>query len=490
MCYSYHRQPTGATPVPADANGTRAVEDWQFHYKGWEKDDGYVYRSGATRENMFPDERKGCLDVQLLKKLDLNAARMEETDGAPDALFFYQLLLPICDTKRNGIVDDPRMSFYPHVTRCSNTYASYELGLGGDYGHHFKTLSSPEILKWDGSVVKDGVRGGSKGAMMLRFDKRSNDSAFDKEITDSFTRTRWLEIKRVIKLNNNISAPKKGMPGYNPAYKYDFLYKCLVYNVNALTKYADLDGCGDESTWGNGGFGIDIIGYLKNKPVTRGGQTDIFGDVFHIRPRAYLHWHRQCDFHFGQQGRSEVYMICENLKSLTLAGKSKNPFRPVPIYREKPHMTWDNFFSGDSIMQYCVDEGFPMTMTCRRDRLPGQMPSKHLCKEKTGNPQARAARFNNPIVAVNDCEMGCRMQLTSFQSMSSCNFMHVNALNSCQLYADTKERGRKEEKRRWAIEMYEGRDLYLKTYGAIDRLDHYIKNCNMGYRCALSLIAY
>jgi len=68
--------------------------------------------------------------------------------------------------------------------------------------------------------------------------------------------------------------------------------------------------------------------------------------------------------------------------------------------------------------------------------------------------------------------------------------MHVNALNSCQLYADTKERGRKEEKRRWAIEMYEGRDLYLKTYGAIDRLDHYIKNCNMGYRCALSLIAY
>ena len=30
--------------------------------------------------------------------------------------------------------------------------------------------------------------------------------------------------------------------------------------------------------------------------------------------------------------------------------------------------------------------------------------------------------------------------------------------------------------------MNEARDLYLKTYGAIDRMDHLIQNCNMKYR--------
>ena len=58
----------------------------------------------------------------------------------------------------------------------------------------------------------------------------------------------------------------------------------------------------------------------------------------------------------------------------------------------------------------------------------------------------------------------------------------VNALNSLGLYCSIKERGRGSSKRQWGIEMNESRRLYLNTYGAVDRLDHLIQNCRMGYR--------
>jgi hypothetical protein len=62
------------------------------------------------------------------------------------------------------------------------------------------------------------------------------------------------------------------------------------------------------------------------------------------------------------------------------------------------------------------------------------------------------------------------MTLTSFQSTSSCNIASVNGINACTLYAQTKERGRLKHnmKRKWAIEMNEARELYLRTYGAVD----------------------
>jgi hypothetical protein len=70
--------------------------------------------------------------------------------------------------------------------------------------------------------------------------------------------------------------------------------------------------------------------------------------------------------------------------------------------------------------------------------------------------------------------------LTSFQSTWCCNFLLVNAYNQCGLYAHAKEHGTLKHgtKRSWAIEMNDARELYLATYGAIDAMDHLIKNCN------------
>lgn len=57
------------------------------------------------------------------------------------------------------------------------------------------TMSTQILAKL---FMKDGVRGGSRGAILRRFDdSRDDNSAFDKETTDSVTKTRWLEIKQV-----------------------------------------------------------------------------------------------------------------------------------------------------------------------------------------------------------------------------------------------------------------------------------------------------
>ena len=110
------------------------------------------------------------------------------------------------------------------------------------------------------------------------------------------THCHWLQIKRVIKLNNNTLSPKHGQPGYDPAYKFDMLYKTLVHNVNAITKTAALDLCGDETTWGHGGYGeagSGLCGRITGKPgITKGGQIVILSDVGSVRPHAYMHHHK------------------------------------------------------------------------------------------------------------------------------------------------------------------------------------------------------
>ena len=82
--YICHALPTGATPVP-EMNGKRMVNEWEFHYSGWTQPDGSTpNRSGATTHDLFPDCRKGTLDVHVLRKLELTAHQMEDRD----ALFF------------------------------------------------------------------------------------------------------------------------------------------------------------------------------------------------------------------------------------------------------------------------------------------------------------------------------------------------------------------------------------------------------------------
>ena len=96
--YLYHQLPSGARPVP-EVGGKREVEGFRFHCKGWKLPGRRKkFRSGATRDNMFPESRKGCLDAEKLSKLGLRKERMAGDDGAPDLLWFHQLIMPMADT--------------------------------------------------------------------------------------------------------------------------------------------------------------------------------------------------------------------------------------------------------------------------------------------------------------------------------------------------------------------------------------------------------
>ena len=78
--YLYHCLPTGATPVPARADGKRVIEqrnkknekvgEFEFHYQGWSRPaDTPPFRHGASRDNVFPEERKGKLCRATLTRL-------------------------------------------------------------------------------------------------------------------------------------------------------------------------------------------------------------------------------------------------------------------------------------------------------------------------------------------------------------------------------------------------------------------------------------
>lgn len=80
-------------------------------------------------------------------------------------------------------------------------------------------------------------------------------AGYDQYIGASLTHTRFLQLKRVWKLNDNQQAKKRGEEGYDPAYKYDYIFNAIIHNVRAISERASLDLCGDETTWGQQGYG-------------------------------------------------------------------------------------------------------------------------------------------------------------------------------------------------------------------------------------------
>jgi hypothetical protein len=263
--YDGHFTPAGAKVVPANTEGVRSINDWIFHYDGFDGDEftwNTYRRVGATAENIKPPERGPKLDVPLLQKHGINS----NTINSP--LHFYQLLLPLCDPSKSGIHGDGRMPFWVNAADCTNIYATIEKGWGGSYSHAFNPVSVPELVKWAAVPICHGARGGNP--MTLHFRWMQSDCDFDHTIAGAITQTRWCRIKQVFKLNNNFVTPSRGSPGYDPAFRYDLIYKVMCHNMNHFTKQADGDFGVDESTWGFMGYSGECGGRLMNKMVSKG----------------------------------------------------------------------------------------------------------------------------------------------------------------------------------------------------------------------------
>ena len=491
--YKYHCTPCGAQVVPANAVGERVVEGWTFYYDGWEPDefDSTTFvRTGATKADLKPESRKGSLDGDCLKKHGLTSDRMKKNDP----LFFFQLLFPMQNPSLTGIENDQRMAYFSQVSICTNVYASAHGG-GSGIGHDWVRTSEMEMIRWTGIPLRHGACDGKPGTIASRWDKR--DPRYDPVIaTSGITVSRFKEIKRYFKLNNNYVEKKKGEEGYDPCSKFDHVYKCLVHNMNYVTRRADLDGTVDETTWGFGGFMGDCGQRLINKPVSKGGQIVMMYDVNKRYPRAYVHRH-SChppDDVFNVKGPAEIMMLVKQLDELVIGAHEAsiaivNPATGrttlVPkkqIYERQPHIIADNFFSHDKLLDILGKKGYGMTCTFRRDRFPTGL--KEFCHhERTQAPELKAKimRYQNPIIAIKQCRGGLGEKdytktLVSFQSTGSTNIGGVNNLPSCSLYVRKKERGKKGEKHVWGIEDNEARGTYLYHYNSVDVADHMVKN--------------
>ena len=100
--------------VPKDKNGKRVANSFTFHYQGYTCDafDKLSFTRGEGEVklgDLKPESRKGCLDVNVLKKHGLTAERVRN-----DPLFFLQLLLPIYDPALLDIEGDDRMPHFTH----------------------------------------------------------------------------------------------------------------------------------------------------------------------------------------------------------------------------------------------------------------------------------------------------------------------------------------------------------------------------------------
>ena len=236
------------------------------------------------------------------------------------------MLLPICDPAKSGIKDDLRSGFYTDVCQFSNLY-KHQVGIGNGYGHDVDEAKTWEFVQFDGVVVRDGCRGGGDGAIYQRWNKDS--SLCDKHIMNSLTLSRWFNLKRLFKMNNNDKSPKRGESGYDPAYKYDLIFRTLVDNVIALTQNAECDLTGDETSWAHQGYGesgTNLVKRIQGKPgVSKGGQTVIVSATNRIRPYWYQHRHNKnkCykDEGMNAEGPAEVHTFIDGMKKHVAGSK-------------------------------------------------------------------------------------------------------------------------------------------------------------------------
>ena len=121
-----------------------------------------------------------------------------------DALFFHQLILPMCDTQKSEVENNNQHNFYDDVTMFSTLYQkSNKIGVA--YGHALPLQTVDAFVKLEGTIVRDRIHRQGEGAIYLRWqDGGCGDDLIEKVIKGS----RWHEIKRINKLCNNDTSPK------------------------------------------------------------------------------------------------------------------------------------------------------------------------------------------------------------------------------------------------------------------------------------------
>ena len=197
--------------------------------------------------------------------MELTPERME----SGDALFFYQLMVPMCDPSKSGVHRDPRMSFYDDVAKHTNIYAINNKNCGGTYGHKFRNTTAEELVNWDGIVARNRNKDVGNSWMS------SEENEYDPLIYETMSFSRWRDLKYCMKLCCPIMEkmlPNRKQPGFDPSRKFRLIWDVLTHNMNCIVKRGGLDITLDKTTWPNASY-ADCQGKLRGKKVERGGQN-------------------------------------------------------------------------------------------------------------------------------------------------------------------------------------------------------------------------
>ncbi len=101
-------------------------------------------------------------------------------------------------------------------------------------GHEWQSVNVRELVRWTAVPIRHGALDGKLVTLFTRWN--GNDPRHNTVIDESILMERWKNIKHYFKLNNNLMTPARGMEGYDPCARYEFIYKCLIVNMNYLTK--------------------------------------------------------------------------------------------------------------------------------------------------------------------------------------------------------------------------------------------------------------
>ena len=88
--------------------------------------------------------------------------------------------------------------------------------------------------------------------------------------------------------------------------------------------------------------------------VSKGGQIVMVSDVNRMQLRAYLYQHNLHEKPIGLTASVplEVRRIMEKVSKMVMDGEDTKDGSTKKIVRAKPHTTWDNYFSGDLVMDW------------------------------------------------------------------------------------------------------------------------------------------
>jgi hypothetical protein len=259
------------------------------------------------------------------------------------------------------------MSYHETNAADSNKYAFGELKLGGSYGHTFTSIKPTELVWFDGILILGGAKGGTDGAIHRCWD--CTDLSYESIVASSMPLTRFLQIKRCLKLCDNTTSPKKGEENYHPAYKFKRGWDVLVHNTNKLSLFFDSDQVIDETTWGHQGYGeAGLMTRIQNKPgITKGGQLVLCMDKnknyvcfcevrYQSRPKV-----ESVEGWANFMGPLELKAIIDKMNGLytqdgtVVTGTHKFKFAP--------HICGDNFFPSDDVLEYMGKKGIAGKLT-------------------------------------------------------------------------------------------------------------------------------